>query len=358
MTPRCPSISAENASFRLQRRLSRNLDKSSEDRIPQSGGDLSAIAGNHKRLTGVTYPVWSRDTFLTRIAEQIESLSGSLLAAECGPGPGDGEHRLFPGALFLLWTDAIGGHEASRRAEPVAAALEMLHNSSLIHDDVLDGHAVRRGQSTLLDARGHNFAVLAGDGLIAGAMQAVSRVETSRLPGVISRLAEAVATMISGQMSDEPDAWARANDREQHWLKVCVQKLALGNVSSSLAAFWCDRTDLEQPIRSLMDEFSVVSQIINDFGDLLNFAGYHEIGISGRPRAEESSRKPTLPLIWSGVDSWRRVGPIAPLLERARQEIESRKNAALDRLGSLNLEPYFVTILTDFFTRPSLPELG
>jgi geranylgeranyl pyrophosphate synthase len=240
----------------------------------------------------------------------------------------------------------------------VAAALEMLHNSSLVHDDVLDGHALRRGQSTLLDARGHNFAVLAGDGLMARAMQVLGGVEASRLPGVIARLAEAVASMVAGQMADEPDVWALAEDREQHWLQVSVQKLALGNVSSSLAAFWCGRADLEESIRSIMDEFSVVSQIINDFGDLLNFAGYHVTGVSGRAKAEESSRKPTLPLIWAGVDSWVRVDAIGPLLERAKQEIESRKSAALDRLGQLNLDPDCVTILTDFFTRPSLPELG
>jgi geranylgeranyl diphosphate synthase type I len=308
-------------------------------------------------VTGLSYPVWSRDTFRTRIAPRSET-ADLLLDAECGPGPGAGQYRLFPGALFLLWTGAIGGPGASGGAEPVAAALEMLHNWSLVHDDVLDGHALRRGQPTLLGARGHNIAVLAGDALVARAMQTLGGLEAGRLPGVIARLANAAASMVAGQMNDEPDVWARVESREQHWLRVCFQKLALGNVSSSLAAFWCGRADLEDTVRSTMDEFSVVSQIINDFGDVLNFAGYHEIGVSGRPRAEESSRKPTLPLIWAGVDAWDRIDAIGPLYERAKREIACRKRAALNELSRLPLDRDFMTILTDFFTRPSLPELG
>ena len=59
-------------------------------------------------MTETSYLVWSRDTFQSRIAPRIAT-AVPLLDAECGPGPGAGQYRLFPGALFLLWTGAIGG---------------------------------------------------------------------------------------------------------------------------------------------------------------------------------------------------------------------------------------------------------
>ena len=304
-----------------------------------------------------SYSVWSRDTYRTRIAQRVGAVLGSPLDAECGPGREQGQYRLYPGALFLLWTGAIGGPEAPGGAERVAAALEMLHNSSLVHDDVLDRHVLRRGQRTLLSACGHNYAVLAGDALMAGAMKTLAGVEASHLPGIITRLAEAITSMVTGQINDEPDVWAHVTNRQQHWLQVCLQKLAIGNTSSSLAAFWCGREDLESSVRSIMDEFSVVSQIMNDFGDLLDFAGYHEVDASRRPRGEESSRKPTLPLIWAEAEQWSQIDNIGPLYDRAKREIERRKCVALAAIERLNLFPDFVAVLSDFFVRPSLPKL-
>ena len=167
-----------------------------------------------------------------------------------------------------------------------------------------------------------------------------------------------MTTMVAGQMNDEADVWAHATNREQHWLRVCLQKLAIGNSSSSLAAFWCGREDLEKRVRSIMDEFSIVSQIINDFGDLLDFAGYHEITVSGRRPGEEFSRKPTLPLIWAGVDAREEIDSLDPLYERAKIEIERRKHAAVAALESLELFPEFSCVLADFFLRPLLPDPG
>jgi geranylgeranyl pyrophosphate synthase len=295
---------------------------------------------------------------LTRIAPRIGEVLPSPIDAECGPGPDQGQYRLYPGALFLLWVGAIDGPETSKEAETVAAALEMLHNSSLVHDDILDEHSLRRGQPTLFGRVGRNCAVLAGDTLIAGSLAVLAGIEASRISGVIARVADAMTTMIAGQTNDEPDVWARATNREQHWLRVCLQKLAIGNSSSSLAAFWCGREDLEGRVRSIMDEFSIVSQIINDFGDLLDFAGYHEITVSGRRPGEESSRKPTLPLIWAGVDAPENIRDLDALYERAKIEIERRKRAALAALERLELFPEFACVLADFFLSPSLPDSG
>ena len=142
------------------------------------------------------YSCWAHDTFLSRIGPLTGRVSGAVLEgvdsetwiATCAPGPGPARYRLYPGALFLLWCEALGGAGSSRGAEPVAAALELIHNSSLVHDDVIDGHDRRRGQETLQYLHGPAFAVLAGDGLFGTALRMLASVEAARLAGILQRL--------------------------------------------------------------------------------------------------------------------------------------------------------------------------
>lgn len=68
-------------------------------------------------------------------------------------------------ALLLLVSDACGGDEAV--AVPLAAAVDLLHNFSLIHDDIEDGSATRRHRPTLWSLWGEPLSINAGDGLYA-----------------------------------------------------------------------------------------------------------------------------------------------------------------------------------------------
>jgi geranylgeranyl diphosphate synthase type I len=316
-----------------------------------------------------TYALWAHEVFKSRIEPELNAADRHLLLdfhcshwmSVCGPGEGVCRFRLFPGALLLLWAEALGGHGASEGAEPVAAALELLHNASLVHDDVLDGHDQRRGQPTLRQTRGISFAVLAGDGLVSTAMRLLARVDKDHLPGVLSRLGKAQELLVAGQMSDEPEYWSqvRPQDRERHWHSVCGGKLALGNVSASLGAFWAGRTDLEKIARGIMDEFSEVSQIINDFGDLFQFAGYHEITASGRNPGEEARRKPTLPKIWSMVPGFEQGNVWDTLYDGAQREIEDRRCRAITRISTMALQSKgAAALLRSFFEKPNLPPRG
>lgn len=194
------------------------------------------------------YAEWAHETFTSRIAPLLTGLEREILPGVhnrewlqvCGPGEGRAHFRLFPGALAILWIEALGGASASQGAEPVAAALELLHNASLVHDDVIDGHRKRRDQTTLYEMRGQSFAVLAGGGLMGAGLSLLAQVNERRLSGVLFRLGEAFENMIAGQIADEPVSWSRIafEDLHRHWQAVCRRKLALGNVSASLGAFW------------------------------------------------------------------------------------------------------------------------
>jgi hypothetical protein len=320
------------------------------------------------QIASSSYPEWALRCYHERIHSPLHDFNRPILgnvASDiwlncCDPGPSPlTQYRLFPGALFLLWIEALAAPTASVGAEPVAAALECLHNASLIHDDILDGHAKRRAQLTLLARTRVSGALLGGDSLCATAMRLLGRIADPRIGGCLDRLGAAFEDMVAGQLLDEPDVWAKVplDDRESHWRMVCAGKLALGNVAAPLAAYWIGRTELEQELALMMAEFSVVSQIINDWGDALGWSGYHVLSPSDRPRDQEAVRKPLFSSLAGLSLSGRSDSAVASAVwERAHGEIRRLQNLTLARLKRLAIHPDRQETLVDFFTRPVLPQ--
>jgi geranylgeranyl diphosphate synthase, type I len=112
--------------------------------------------------------------------------------------------RLRP-SLALLACEAVGG-DASR-ALPFAAALELVHNFSLVHDDVQDRDAKRHGRETVWSLWGEAQAINAGDALLAiahltlaGAPNAGFSAETALWASAL--LSERTLEMVEGQVMD------------------------------------------------------------------------------------------------------------------------------------------------------------
>ena len=312
-----------------------------------------------------SYSSWSVDCYERRVQPLIRGQERIILdgvrsaswLSTCDPGADSSVRtRLFPGSLLILWVEALAGPDASNGIEPVAAALECLHNASLVHDDILDGHDARRRQPTLCAILGSPFALLGGDGLLAAALTQLGTVHDSRLSGCLSRLGRATEDMIAGQWLDEPATWAgiQPAHHEEHWLRVCSGKLSLGNVWCPLGAFWTGREAVEREMAEVVQRFSVISQILNDFGDAFGWTGYHDLAPDSRERDHEGRQKPTLPAIWAA--SRRGMSSPADLLAQAREEIERRRREALHALSRLDLEESRRSLLLDFFEKPGIPQ--
>ena len=84
----------------------------------------------------------------------------------------------------------------------IAAAAELIHEASLVHDDIQDRTPVRRGQPTVWKKYGSNTALLLGDHLIAAAFRslAASGCRHGALPGLVQVMAAAVSRASSGQL--------------------------------------------------------------------------------------------------------------------------------------------------------------
>ncbi|MFD5554719.1 polyprenyl synthetase family protein [Streptomyces sp. NPDC127068] len=86
--------------------------------------------------------------------------------------------KMLRATVTLLAAEAAGGTPARTAAVPGAVAIELLHNFALLHDDVFDQDALRRGRPTVWAAFGTNSAVLAGDALSAASIRTLAAVET------------------------------------------------------------------------------------------------------------------------------------------------------------------------------------
>ena len=221
-----------------------------------------------------TYPESLRED-VERYLEQLrfsdESLTAGLEEAMRYSLLGGGK-RIRP-VLALATARAIGMEPGE--AMPLAAALELIHTYSLIHDDLpaMDDDALRRGQPTCHVKFGEDVAILAGDGLYAEAFRHLLTHQRSAPELVLLAAAELAAAtgvngMVGGQYADvnaaSPPGGAAL--RRLHELKTgrligasvqCV--LLLGGVADGAAAVQFDR---------FATELGVLFQIVDDILDV------------------------------------------------------------------------------------------
>jgi geranylgeranyl diphosphate synthase type I len=132
-----------------------------------------------------------------------------------------GEHLLSGGkhvraGLALVSAAACGAEELA--ALDGAVAIELVHNFSLVHDDIIDNDVERRHRPTLWSDHGVSHAIIAGDALAIVALQVLLDRPTPERARAAGLLADATQSMISGQMLDM--AFER---RETVGLSECIE---------------------------------------------------------------------------------------------------------------------------------------
>jgi geranylgeranyl diphosphate synthase, type II len=151
--------------------------------------------------------------------------------------------------------------EAPERVLPAALALELVHNFSLVHDDLpsLDDDSERRGKPSVWSLYGEGKALLAGDALLAEAFRLACTYPTS---AVARELAEATLGMIGGQYLDTMEPGA---DLETvHRLKT--GRLFYASVALALEAVGLPREE-QGPWRDFAEELGMLFQVVDDILD-------------------------------------------------------------------------------------------
>jgi len=110
-----------------------------------------------------------------------------------------GGKRLRP-LLTALSCEAAGGR--ARDTIVAGAALELLHSSSLVHDDIMDKAEMRRGMPTIVHGDGLSMAVLAGDALLAIAFRLINSIASPRRQKIQEVFTSAFLALCEGQYAD------------------------------------------------------------------------------------------------------------------------------------------------------------
>ena len=189
-----------------------------------------------------------------------------------------GGKRIRP-IICLATGEAVGAEP--EHVLPAAAALELVHNFSLVHDDLpaLDDDAERRGKPSVWAAYGEGKALLAGDALLAEAFRLAATYESS---AVARELAQAALGLIGGQYLDtmEPDT-----DLETvHRLKT--GRLFYASVTLALAAAGVPHSE-QRPWRAFADELGMLFQVVDDILDGDGFVV--TLGVEGARRLADDA---------------------------------------------------------------------
>jgi geranylgeranyl pyrophosphate synthase len=164
---------------------------------------------------------------------------GELLAADARATLDAGGKRLRPMLVLLC-----AGPERSGGAVPAAAAIELVHMATLVHDDVLDDAPLRRGLPTVAATSGRERAVSTGDLLFSRAFALLADTGDERS---VALLADASVALARGELAQRRDAFDLTVN-EERYLERCRLKTArlfecaclLGREDEQLREFGAD----------------------------------------------------------------------------------------------------------------------
>jgi octaprenyl-diphosphate synthase len=182
------------------------LDQISE-LLPSLVRDLSDIDWRLHQMLRSTYPL------LTESATYACSTGGK---------------RVRPLLMAVLYRAL--GHEDTRSIHSLAAAFQLIHTATLVHDDVIDHAELRRGRPSMPRAFGIPLSIVSGDFLFVRAFELAAEYPKA----VILRCGEACADLVEGEVLQEASRFDLTSGRE-HYFRVVERKTA-AIVAAALAS--------------------------------------------------------------------------------------------------------------------------
>ena len=197
-------------------------------------------------------------------------------------------------ALVLLSAAAAGG--SPREAVPAAVAVELVHNFSLLHDDVMDGDVTRRHRPTAWRLFGIGAAILAGDSLLTLALDVLAASGHPASGRAMRMLSAAVQDLVDGQSSDM--AFERRDEVElAECERMATAKTAalIGCACALGALFGGGDAGEVRRLRTFGEHLGLAYQHVDD---LLGIWG--DSAATGKPvHSDLRNRKKSLPVVFA-----------------------------------------------------------
>ncbi|WP_394620637.1 polyprenyl synthetase family protein [Lentzea sp. JNUCC 0626] len=329
-------------------------------------------------VTGLASPRTVRSEVLPVVRQQVSALEPTLarvcayhlgLIDERGEPISAASGKMTRAALMTVTAEGLG-----LRAEDVllpAAALELLHNSTLIHDDIIDADDLRRGRPAAWKVFGAGLAILAGDAAQNLSIEIVVNDPGAGRAEIAGAFAEATRLVLAGQSREltvrlGPDTGLAEYDRIVEEKTSALLECAL--VTPALRAGKADH--VVTALRGAGRHLGLAFQISNDVEDI-----WGDQAVTGKPvRGDVERRNPTFPVLaamasespasarlrelWdSGGTSAAHLQEMADLTEETggRDTADKRSrghlDAALEHLGRAGLTSAATAELTSLFHR-------
>jgi geranylgeranyl diphosphate synthase, type II len=250
-----------------------------------------------------------------------EAMRYSLLA---------GGKRIRP-VLSLATAKALD--KPSHEVLPLAAAIELIHTYSLIHDDLpaMDDDTLRRGRPTCHVAYGEDVAILAGDGLFAEALSLVLTRQQGDPPRILSALralvsAAGVDGMVGGQYLDVTGSGARDASGLRHLHTLKTGRLIATSVESVLVLYGgSERATIA--LRQFAGEVGVLFQIVDDILDVTGDEQH-----LGKPHGSDQRHGKLTYVSLFGLDEARQLAAESHRRSRAALAQADSKTAQLEQV--------------------------
>jgi geranylgeranyl pyrophosphate synthase len=163
---------------------------------------------------------------------------------------------------------ALADPQAREQLMSAAAAVELVHMATLVHDDLLDGATMRRGRPTVAQELGPERAVSTGDFLFARAFAELTR---TRSPRAVQALAGAALDLSQGEMDQQRAAFDLALSEEAYLSRCRRKTAALFSVACRLGALVGGAgREAEERLAAFGENVGMAFQI---FDDILDLAG-------------------------------------------------------------------------------------
>jgi len=226
--------------------------------------------------------------------ERVESLLDERLAAVEEPLRSMLRHSVGGGKQLRPALVILIGQMFARPIAPfrsLAAAVNMLHAATLIHDDLVDEAPMRRGRETLHAIWPAGATVLAGDYLLGQATSLIAELEHPRITKVF---AELLCTMCAGEIRGALATKGKIGCREEYYRSIEAKTASLFAAAAEMAAMLAGAEESQiAALRRFGRELGMAFQIVDD---VLDFTG--DEAQLGKPAGSDLRRGfITLPVI-------------------------------------------------------------
>ncbi|MEW6141688.1 MAG: polyprenyl synthetase family protein [Chloroflexota bacterium] len=230
-----------------------------------------------ERLDSIYEPVLEALKLVDRTIEEVVEVEGGFISKLLGHVLKSGGKRMRP--VITLLAGKFHNYNLNLLV-PQAAAVEVLHTATLVHDDTIDRSKTRRGKATISAAWGDARAILLGDYLLAKAAELCAMTESAR---VVRLCAQTLMVISGGELEQSAFTFRLSEAKDQYYRWIEAKTAALFGMAAESGGILSGAPENEiAALREYGRNLGMAFQIVDD---ILDFAGNE--AEMGKPTGED-----------------------------------------------------------------------